>query len=143
MQDVSCASRWFAYANQHNSGVCLLPLVANRRYKIIISLLAQASASCLPKANASHCEAILHAGFILRFTLVCIRKPTQERGMLPLRCRGKTINLSYPYSRSERFTFAKGKHFTLQSNASRRIYPALHVGLHRKPTQNTGGRNSS
>ena len=55
--------------------------------------------------------------------------------MLPLRCRGKTINLSYPYSRSERFTFAKGKHFTLQSNASRRIYPALHVGLQRKTTQ--------
>ena len=42
--------------------------------------------------------------------------------------------LSCPYSRSERFTFAAGKHFTLRSNASRRIYPALHVGLHRKPT---------
>jgi len=59
------------------------------------------------------------------------RKPTQ----MPLRCRGKTINLSYPYSRSERFMFAKGKRFTLRSNASRRIYPALHVGLQRKPTQ--------
>jgi len=45
------------------------------------------------------------------------------------------INLSYPYSRSERFTFAAGKYFTLRSNASRRIYPALHVGLQRKTTQ--------
>jgi len=66
------------------------------------------------------------------------RKPTQMRGTLPLRCRGKTINLSYPYSRSERFTFAKGKRFTLRSNASCRIYPALHVGLQRKPTQKRG-----
>jgi len=31
--------------------------------------------------------------------------------------------------------FAKGKRFTLRSNASCRIYPALHVGLLRKPTQ--------
>ena len=45
------------------------------------------------------------------------------------------INLSCPYSRSERFMFTAGKRFTLRSNASRRIYPALHVGLHRKPTQ--------
>jgi len=48
------------------------------------------------------------------------------------------IKLSYHYSRSERFTFAAGKHFTLRSNASRRIYPALHVGLLRKPTQKRG-----
>ena len=47
------------------------------------------------------------------------------------------INLSYPYSRSERFTFAAGKRFTLRSNASRRIYPALHVGLQRKTTQSS------
>ena len=36
-----------------------------------MSLLAPASASRLPQANSSHCEAMLHAGYILRFTLVC------------------------------------------------------------------------
>jgi hypothetical protein len=91
---------------------------------------------------------MLHAGCILRFTLVCCANQhfphpfSRKAGMLPLRCRGKIINLSHLYSRSERFTFAAGKHFTLQSNASRRIYPALHVGLLRKPTHNfrTAGR---
>ena len=48
------------------------------------------------------------------------------------------IKSSYPYSRSERFTFAAGKHFTLRSNASRRIYPALHVGLHAQTNTKVG-----
>ena len=47
---------------------------------------------------------------------------------------GANLNkISHPHSRSERFTFASDKLFTLRSNASRWSYPALHVGLHRKP----------
>ncbi|MBQ9087897.1 MAG: hypothetical protein IJY46_03860, partial [Lentisphaeria bacterium] len=35
-------------------------------------LTRKASASCLLQANASHCGAMLHAGFFLRFMVVCI-----------------------------------------------------------------------
>ena len=48
-------------------------------------------------------------------------------------CRDLERTRSHPYSQSERFMFAAGKRFTLRSNASRRIFPALHGGLHRKP----------
>jgi len=78
----------------HAGFILLFTLVCNAKQHNHL-LTHEVSASCLPKANASHCEAMLHAGFILLFTLVCIRKPTQK----PLRCRGKTINLSCPYSR--------------------------------------------
>ena len=37
-------------------------------FKFITSILAQASASRLPKANSSHCNAMLHAGISLLFT---------------------------------------------------------------------------
>jgi len=72
--------------------------------------------------------------FPLSQTLTPFQK---KRGMFaPVGRKTGNINLSYPYSRSERFTFAAGKRFTLRSNASRRIYPALHVGLHTQTNTN-------
>ena len=61
--------------------------------------------------------------------------PLPPEPPFPFQEKRGIITLSHPHSQSERFMFAAGKRFTLRSNASRRIFPALHVGLHRKPTQ--------
>jgi len=92
--------------------------------KLITSELAKRALHVCRMANASHCEAMLHAGFILLFTLICgnanqHQAPTlfqrkAEYVLLPpcpaiaLGDGGRSQNLSHPNSRSEHFMFAAG-----------------------------------
>ena len=91
--------------------------------KLITSELAKRALHVCRMANASHCEAMLHAGFILLFTLICgnanqHQAPTlfQRKAkyvLLPtcpaiaLGDGGWSQNLSHSNSRSEHFMFAE------------------------------------
>ena len=91
-------------ANQHK---CRSVVAADKNDHI---LTHEVSASCLPQVNASHCKAMLHAGFILRFTLVCNANqhfsPSffKKSGICFAPDSRKTgnINLSCPNLRNER-----------------------------------------
>ena len=71
---VCIANQLFPPSLFKKSEVCFAHVVrktGNIKYHI---LTHEVSASRLPQANTSHCEAMLHAGFILLFTLVCNAK---------------------------------------------------------------------